>query len=150
MAWVLWVYLDVICCQDVLMLCWSYKPDDRPDFSKLLKTLERLPKKRLARSPSHPVQLSRSAESVFWSCDPTNFTVACAQVKITFTPCSNSWPQPRGLASHRAPHSKHSKIFVTLVDARYVEKHWWGPEQELLVWDCYPTVLTPASRWCSC
>ncbi len=51
--------------QDVLMLCWSYKPDDRPDFIQLLKTLERLPKKRLARSPSHPIQLSRSAESVF-------------------------------------------------------------------------------------
>jgi kinase suppressor of Ras 2 len=51
--------------KDLLMMCWSYKPDDRPDFSQLLKTLERLPKKRLARSPSHPIQLSRSAESVF-------------------------------------------------------------------------------------
>ena len=51
--------------KDVLMLCWAYQADGRPDFVTLLKTLERLPKKRLARSPSHPIQLSRSAESVF-------------------------------------------------------------------------------------
>ncbi|XP_058814779.1 kinase suppressor of Ras 2 isoform X2 [Topomyia yanbarensis] len=51
--------------KDILMVCWTYQSDDRPDFAKLLGLLERLPKKRLARSPSHPVQLSRSAESVF-------------------------------------------------------------------------------------
>lgn len=51
--------------KDILMMCWSFQADDRPDFAKLLTLLERLPKKRLARSPSHPVQLSRSAESVF-------------------------------------------------------------------------------------
>ncbi|XP_058455281.1 kinase suppressor of Ras 2 [Malaya genurostris] len=51
--------------KDILMISWSYLSDDRPDFPKLLGLLERLPKKRLARSPSHPVQLSRSAESVF-------------------------------------------------------------------------------------
>lgn len=51
--------------QDILMLCWSYRPGNRPDFSKLLQTLEKLPRKRLARSPSHPIHLSRSAESVF-------------------------------------------------------------------------------------
>ncbi|XP_053661248.1 kinase suppressor of Ras 1 [Anopheles marshallii] len=51
--------------KDILIQCWSYHSDDRPDFAKLLTQLERLPKKRLARSPSHPVQLSRSAESVF-------------------------------------------------------------------------------------
>lgn len=51
--------------KDILMLCSAYQADDRPDFAKLLTLLERLPKKRLARSPSHPVQLSRSAESVF-------------------------------------------------------------------------------------
>ncbi|CAD6995865.1 kinase suppressor of Ras 2 [Ceratitis capitata] len=51
--------------KEILMLCWSFQADDRPDFAKLLSQLERLPKKRLARSPSHPVQLSRSAESVF-------------------------------------------------------------------------------------
>lgn len=51
--------------KDILMLCWAFQAVDRPDFAKLLTLLERLPKKRLARSPSHPVQLSRSAESVF-------------------------------------------------------------------------------------
>lgn len=51
--------------KDILMMCWAYEPGNRPDFAKLLTLLERLPKKRLARSPSHPVQLSRSAESVF-------------------------------------------------------------------------------------
>lgn len=51
--------------KDILMICWTYLADDRPDFQKLLSLLEKLPKKRLARSPSHPVQLSRSAESVF-------------------------------------------------------------------------------------
>uniref|UniRef100_A0A1A9X1W8 Protein kinase domain-containing protein n=1 Tax=Glossina brevipalpis TaxID=37001 RepID=A0A1A9X1W8_9MUSC len=51
--------------KDVLMLCWHYTADDRPDFPKLLTMFERLPKKRLARSPSHPVQLSRSAEAIF-------------------------------------------------------------------------------------
>ncbi|KAG5672280.1 hypothetical protein PVAND_002418 [Polypedilum vanderplanki] len=51
--------------KDILMMCWTFNADDRPDFNKLFTTLERLPKKRLARSPSHPIQLSRSAESVF-------------------------------------------------------------------------------------
>ncbi|XP_043272941.1 kinase suppressor of Ras 2 [Venturia canescens] len=51
--------------KDILMLCWSYRPENRPDFTKLLDTLEKLPRKRLARSPSHPIHLSRSAESVF-------------------------------------------------------------------------------------
>ncbi|XP_055680895.1 kinase suppressor of Ras 2 [Lutzomyia longipalpis] len=51
--------------KDILMVCWSFQADDRKDFANLLTLLERLPKKRLARSPSHPVQLSRSAESVF-------------------------------------------------------------------------------------
>lgn len=51
--------------KDILMLCWSYRVSERPDFAHLLSTLEKLPRKRLARSPSHPVHLSRSAESVF-------------------------------------------------------------------------------------
>lgn len=51
--------------KDILMLCWAFQADDRKDFATLLGLLERLPKKRLARSPSHPVQLSKSAESVF-------------------------------------------------------------------------------------
>ncbi|CAK1580638.1 unnamed protein product [Parnassius mnemosyne] len=51
--------------KDILMLCWSYRANERPDFPHLLSTLEKLPRKRLARSPSHPVHLSRSADSVF-------------------------------------------------------------------------------------
>lgn len=52
--------------KDVLMACWAYNPADREDFPQLLERLRRLPTaKRLARSPSHPVHLSRSAESVF-------------------------------------------------------------------------------------
>jgi len=51
--------------KDILVQCWRYDPDQRPDFSSLLQTLEKIPKKRLARSPSHPIHLSRSAESVF-------------------------------------------------------------------------------------
>lgn len=51
--------------QDLLMKCWNYRVSDRPDFTALLTILERLPKKRLARSPSQPIQLSRSVESVF-------------------------------------------------------------------------------------
>ncbi|ELU07085.1 hypothetical protein CAPTEDRAFT_228240 [Capitella teleta] len=51
--------------KDVLMSCWAYSVDERPNYSRLLKTFERLPRKRLARCPSHPIQLSRSAESVF-------------------------------------------------------------------------------------
>lgn len=51
--------------KDILMLCWCYKPSERPEFSAVQKLLDKLPKKRLARSPSHPIQLSRSAESVF-------------------------------------------------------------------------------------
>ncbi|XP_061383728.1 kinase suppressor of Ras 2 [Danaus plexippus] len=51
--------------KDILMLCWAYRSSERPDFPHLLSTLEKLPRKRLARSPSHPVHLSRSADSVF-------------------------------------------------------------------------------------
>ncbi|KAI8437144.1 hypothetical protein MSG28_010493 [Choristoneura fumiferana] len=51
--------------KDILMVCWAYRPQERPDFASLLATLEKLPRKRLARSPSHPVHLSRSADSVF-------------------------------------------------------------------------------------
>ncbi|XP_006821895.1 kinase suppressor of Ras 2-like [Saccoglossus kowalevskii] len=52
--------------KEILMMCWSYHPESRPTFGELMKALDRLrlPKKRLARSPSHPLHLSRSAESV--------------------------------------------------------------------------------------
>ena len=52
--------------KDILLMCWTFKADHRPDFTHLSNTLEKIPKKRgLIRSPSHPVHLSRSAESVF-------------------------------------------------------------------------------------
>jgi len=51
--------------KDILVQCWLFSPADRPEFPEIAQTLERLPKKRLARSPSHPIHLSRSAESVF-------------------------------------------------------------------------------------
>ncbi|RWS08806.1 Kinase suppressor of Ras 2-like protein [Dinothrombium tinctorium] len=52
--------------KDLLMLCWSYKPQERPEFTKLGDVLSRLPKKRLQRSPSHPINFYRSsAESLF-------------------------------------------------------------------------------------
>ncbi|XP_045112636.1 kinase suppressor of Ras 2-like isoform X2 [Portunus trituberculatus] len=51
--------------KDILMACWSYRPKERPEFSQMQSNLNRLPKKRLQRSPSHPIHLSRSAESVF-------------------------------------------------------------------------------------
>ncbi|VDM97057.1 unnamed protein product [Thelazia callipaeda] len=60
---------DVIIPQEIkvllllLYMCWNYLPDERPTFRDISVMLERLPKKRLARSPSFPV--SRSYESVF-------------------------------------------------------------------------------------
>ncbi|XP_014211484.1 kinase suppressor of Ras 2 isoform X2 [Copidosoma floridanum] len=51
--------------KDILMHCWSYRADNRPEFISLQASLEKLPRKRLARSPSHPIHISRSAESMF-------------------------------------------------------------------------------------
>lgn len=54
--------------KDLLIMCWAYKPAERPSFSQLLKVLERLPKKPFQRSPSHPIHLlSRSADSLHTS-----------------------------------------------------------------------------------
>lgn len=52
--------------KEILMMCWSYYKDSRPSFSQIKKLLQRLPRKRpgLHRSPSHPLHLSRSAESI--------------------------------------------------------------------------------------
>merc|ERR1712018_224754 len=47
--------------KDILVMCWTYHHKNRPDFNFLSNALEGIPKKRLARSPSHPVQLTRSA-----------------------------------------------------------------------------------------
>ena len=55
--------------QDTLTVCWAFEADDRPTFSTLLKTLERLPKirQRLHRSPSQPCTVGRAAEALIWS-----------------------------------------------------------------------------------
>lgn len=54
--------------KDLLIMCWAYKPTDRPTFSQVLKVMERLPKKPFQRSPSHPIHLlSRSADSLHTS-----------------------------------------------------------------------------------
>lgn len=52
--------------KDILLMCWNFKPEHRPNFPYLSDMLDKIPKKRgLMRSPSHPVHLWRSAESVF-------------------------------------------------------------------------------------
>ncbi|XP_071946385.1 kinase suppressor of Ras 2-like isoform X2 [Antedon mediterranea] len=51
--------------KEILMMCWNYTPSIRPSFGTLTKTLDRLPRRQIRRSPSTPLHLSRSAESVF-------------------------------------------------------------------------------------
>lgn len=51
--------------KDVLMKCWCYDSSNRPNFVDMLSIIDKIAKKRLIRSPSHPVHLSRSVESVF-------------------------------------------------------------------------------------
>ncbi|XP_053376455.1 kinase suppressor of Ras 2-like [Mercenaria mercenaria] len=59
---------ESIIWQDMLLVYWSFNPDDRPSFSQLLKIMERLPRKPFTRSPSHPIHLlSRSADSLHTS-----------------------------------------------------------------------------------
>ncbi|RUS83373.1 hypothetical protein EGW08_008876 [Elysia chlorotica] len=53
--------------KEILMSCWSFRPNDRPDFSQIAKALNRIPRTRLIRSPSHPCQLSRSSEAISFS-----------------------------------------------------------------------------------
>ncbi|CAF0890760.1 unnamed protein product [Rotaria sordida] len=43
--------------KDIINQCWSFVPDDRPDFAMLCKSLSKMPGKRpLVRSPSTPLQ----------------------------------------------------------------------------------------------
>ena len=51
--------------KDILLMCWTFRPEHRPDFTYLSDMLDKIPKRGLIRSPSHPVHLWRSAESVF-------------------------------------------------------------------------------------
>lgn len=50
--------------QDILLLCWAFKPEERPSFSKLVDLLEKLPKRN--RRLSHPGHFWKSAEYVKW------------------------------------------------------------------------------------
>ncbi|GFR92725.1 kinase suppressor of Ras [Elysia marginata] len=50
--------------KEILMSCWAFRPAERPDFSQIAKALNRIPRTRLIRSPSHPCQLSRSSEAI--------------------------------------------------------------------------------------
>ncbi|XP_005102666.1 kinase suppressor of Ras 2 isoform X2 [Aplysia californica] len=50
--------------KEILMSCWSFRSNDRPDFAQIAKALDRIPRTRLIRSPSHPCQLSRSSEAI--------------------------------------------------------------------------------------
>lgn len=50
--------------QDILLLCWAYKQEERPSFSKLVDLLEKLPKRN--RRLSHPGHFWKSAEYVKW------------------------------------------------------------------------------------
>ncbi|OTF71624.1 kinase suppressor of Ras 2-like protein, partial [Euroglyphus maynei] len=52
--------------KDLLYTCWTFIPDHRPDFCKLYEYIEKLPKKRLQRSPSHPAHLQHSSEQTFF------------------------------------------------------------------------------------
>ncbi|KAL3975423.1 mediator of RNA polymerase II transcription subunit 1 [Sarotherodon galilaeus] len=45
---------------DILLLCWAYKPEERPSFSKLVDLLEKLPKRN--RRLSHPGHFWKSAD----------------------------------------------------------------------------------------
>ncbi|XP_018560582.1 kinase suppressor of Ras 2 isoform X2 [Lates calcarifer] len=45
---------------DILLLCWAYKQEERPSFSKLVDLLEKLPKRN--RRLSHPGHFWKSAE----------------------------------------------------------------------------------------
>ncbi|XP_032434158.1 kinase suppressor of Ras 2 isoform X2 [Xiphophorus hellerii] len=45
---------------DILLVCWAYKPEERPSFSKLVDLLEKLPKRN--RRLSHPGHFWKSAE----------------------------------------------------------------------------------------
>ncbi|KHJ46661.1 DnaJ domain protein [Trichuris suis] len=52
--------------KEICMSCWAFRLGDRPSFNTLLKVFEKLPRKRLERSPSYPSShVSRSAESLF-------------------------------------------------------------------------------------
>lgn len=51
--------------KEILMFCWAFQRDDRPDFSRLHSLLVELPKKQMPKTSTRTMHLSMSAESVF-------------------------------------------------------------------------------------
>uniref|UniRef100_A0A0N5BVM3 Phorbol-ester/DAG-type domain-containing protein n=1 Tax=Strongyloides papillosus TaxID=174720 RepID=A0A0N5BVM3_STREA len=49
--------------KNILMNCWNYNPSNRPAFEDIFGNFGKLPKKKIMRSPSFPIQ--RSYESFF-------------------------------------------------------------------------------------
>uniref|UniRef100_A0A0K0EAM2 Phorbol-ester/DAG-type domain-containing protein n=2 Tax=Strongyloides stercoralis TaxID=6248 RepID=A0A0K0EAM2_STRER len=49
--------------KNILMNCWNYNPSNRPAFEDIFGNFGKLPKKKVMRSPSFPIQ--RSYESFF-------------------------------------------------------------------------------------
>lgn len=60
--------------QDILLLCWAHKQEERPSFSKLVDLLEKLPKRN--RRLSHPGHFWKSAEYVKWVRDIKQQTIS--------------------------------------------------------------------------
>lgn len=50
---------------EVSSSCWSAVASERPTCAVLLRKLECLPRKRLSRSPSHPLQITRASKPLF-------------------------------------------------------------------------------------
>ena len=70
----------VLCLlQDILLLCWAFKQEERPSFSKLVDLLEKLPKRN--RRLSHPGHFWKSAEYVKWVRDTKQQTISNYQKK---------------------------------------------------------------------
>ena len=78
----------------VLMMKINFDSRDRPDFPSLAQTLERLPKKRLARFSNQPLLLS-NANSVRFLLLPANLHLMSFDLQISFTP-NSSVAQCRG------------------------------------------------------
>lgn len=75
--------------QDLLNLCWAYDEDERPDFANgILSLIQKLPKKRLTRSPSHPTHLQHTSEQNFWSSATERPTITNHYQTPDDKPCS--------------------------------------------------------------
>lgn len=87
-----WLLCSLI-LQDILLLCWAYKPEERPSFSKLMDLLEKLPKRN--RRLSHPGHFWKSAEYVKW---------AHIKQQNNLLRQNKQNKQTNGIIRHRKPH----------------------------------------------